>query len=327
MSLFLSRIALSVLACFSISAAWAFEDDIFAGGNDVIMPVADFKNSLPKDPFDTRWIFADRSWMHSDVSQAWWSGYRGQGVSVTVVDDVNAQSSLKFAAPNFIPSAGAQPHGYWTTSQVALVAPMADVYTQQVGSGFIALKSGFNVFNLSYGIYSSSSNGALGLQNSILSMFASAGSAVVVKAAGNDSTAVYREIIYPGTPVPVTVDVLNLALKNTPGAIIVGALSSNGSVSKPATMASYSNYAGDAKNFLVVGVDPSLGLAGTSFAAPIISGYAAIIASKFKDASPTTVTNKLLDTARQDTVQYYSSYIYGRGEASLSRALAPVTIR
>jgi subtilisin family serine protease len=80
--------------------------------------------------------------------------------------------------------------------------------------------------------------------------------------------------------------------------------------------------------FLTVGVEShKTGLAGTSFAAPVISGYAAILGSKFKGASATQITNQLLTTARKDTIAGYNPAIHGRGEASLSRAIAPVTIR
>ena len=59
----------------------------------------------------------------------------------------------------------------------------------------------------------------------------------------------------------------------------------------------------------------------------MITGYAAILGSKFKTATPTQVANQLLATARQDTVANYSAAKYGRGEASLTRALAPVAIK
>jgi subtilisin family serine protease len=82
------------------------------------------------------------------------------------------------------------------------------------------------------------------------------------------------------------------------------------------------------KQFLSVGVEGSkTGLYGTSFAAPIISGYGAILASKFTSSSPTQIANQLLNTARQDTVANYSAAVYGRGEASIARALAPVSIK
>jgi subtilisin family serine protease len=82
------------------------------------------------------------------------------------------------------------------------------------------------------------------------------------------------------------------------------------------------------RNVLVVGVVESAALArGTSFAAPIIAGYAAILGSKFTTANATAVTNQLFDTARTDTVVGYNPATYGRGEASISRALAPSSIR
>ena len=82
------------------------------------------------------------------------------------------------------------------------------------------------------------------------------------------------------------------------------------------------------KQFLVVGVEGSkTGLYGTSFAAPVITGYSAILASKFTSATPTQVANQLLSTAHKDTVANYTAARYGQGEASLTRALAPVAIR
>jgi subtilisin family serine protease len=68
-------------------------------------------------------------------------------------------------------------------------------------------------------------------------------------------------------------------------------------------------------------------LYGTSFAAPVVSGYAAIVGSKFTRATATQISNQLLNTARQDTIANYSATLYGRGEASLSRALAPLSIK
>jgi subtilisin family serine protease len=67
-------------------------------------------------------------------------------------------------------------------------------------------------------------------------------------------------------------------------------------------------------------------LYGTSFAAPQVSAYAAIIGSKFTTATPLQITDQLLDTARTDTIQGYDVAIHGQGEASLSRALAPQSI-
>ncbi len=83
------------------------------------------------------------------------------------------------------------------------------------------------------------------------------------------------------------------------------------------------------KDFLVVGVDCSAlgGLAGTSFVAPIVSGYAAIVGSKFTTANAAAVANQLLNTAHTNTVSGYNAATYGRGEASLTRASALASIR
>ncbi|TGU20811.1 S8/S53 family peptidase, partial [Mesorhizobium sp. M4B.F.Ca.ET.150.01.1.1] len=101
-----------------------------------------------------------------------------------------------------------------------------------------------------------------------------------------------------------------------PTAIFVGALSSNGTTTNKAQLAWYSDYAGSnalvQSHFLVVGVEgDKTGLYGTSFAAPIISGYAAIIGSKFTSATPVQITNDLLNTARTDTLVNYNPAVYG----------------
>jgi subtilisin family serine protease len=63
---------------------------------------------------------------------------------------------------------------------------------------------------------------------------------------------------------------------------------------------------------------------GTSYAAPVVAGYAAVVMQKFPNLSAANTSNIILDTARTDTINGYSAAIHGKGEASLSRALAPV---
>jgi subtilisin family serine protease len=185
-----------------------------------------------------------------------------------------------------------------------------------------------NIFNLSYAIYVPL---AYSPQDVALVTYAQTGKAVVVKAAGND----YGRAVGDTTKTQGfvgKVDVLATSLAGQPSAILTGALSKNGTPSNPASMANYSQVAGTSpvvqRSFLVVGVTESAGLPrGTSFAAPIVAGYAAILGSKFTTASATAVANQLLNTARTDTVVEYNPAIYGRGEASLTRALAPASIR
>ena len=68
---------------------------------------------------------------------------------------------------------------------------------------------------------------------------------------------------------------------------------------------------------------------GTSFAAPRVTAYAAILRQKFPNITGAQAASILLDTARTDTLSCdpfpgCDPAIYGQGEASLSRALAPV---
>jgi len=159
--------------------------------------------------------------------------------------------------------------------------------------------------------------------------------AVITKAAGNNA-------------LDSKYDTLTLALINNASTVsrilVVGALDKNGTVASPANIASYSNYAGAntaiSDRFVMAnGTMPwasgsvkingsNFGVSsGTSYAAPLVAGYAAIVMQKFPNLDAAKTSNIILDTARTDTLSCHpscSSAIYGKGEASLSRALAPV---
>jgi subtilisin family serine protease len=267
-------------------------------------------------------------WMSTEVGDAWAKGYKGKGVSITVVDDFKSSSLL---AGKLGTTSQKLRHGQWTAMEASMIAPLAGVAMQDFNSGTaVKLNRGLNVLNLSYGMMAAAGYTAgqirWSAQESSIISYALNGTAVVSKAAGNDGIAVLGKNARGQT------DYLNLALKGTKTAIYVGALNTNGTTAAPATLASYSNTAGtDAavqKQFLVVGVEGSkTGLYGTSFAAPVITGYAAVLGSKFTSATPVQITNQLLNTARQDTIKGYQVQLHGRGEASLTRALAPVAIR
>lgn len=270
---------------------------------------------------------AVQGWMSPDVGAAWAAGYRGQGTAITVVDDFS--STTRFWG-NLGLGWQYQRHGEWTREEASMIAPWAAIRSKDFSTGStVWLAPGRNVLNLSYGMYATAgySVNQIGWapEESSIITYATYGLAVVSKAAGNDSVAV-------GGVTGGQQDYLDLALIGKQSAIFVGALSTNGTTSNRAQLAWYSNYAGSnplvQSHFLVVGVEgDKTGLYGTSFAAPIISGYAAIIGSKFVTATPTQITNQLLNTARTDTLINYSPSVYGKGEASLSRALAPVAIR
>jgi subtilisin family serine protease len=109
-------------------------------------------------------------------------------------------------------------------------------------------------------------------------------------------------------------------------------------------MASYSNKAGtdasvNSRYLLASGTVPFVtdgttvvanSNVGTSYAAPRVAGMVAIVRSKFPNLNASQTASIMLDTARYDTLSCSKTLagcapaIYGRGEASLSRALAPV---
>jgi subtilisin family serine protease len=262
------------------------------------------------------------AWMSTDVSAAWARGYKGQGVSISVVDDfINDPFT-----GNLTGRTERKTHGRWTTQQASLIAPRATMYRRSYFDEFsdLPLRSGLDVINLSYGITSTPGSGGIdyeALEDSIIN-YAQTSQAVVVKAAGNESVRI------GGVDEYGEIDYLNVDLIGAESAIFVGALTRNGKKSSKARLASYSNFAGSnttvQRQFLVVGVDESrMKMAGTSFGAPIVSGYAAILGSKFKSATPDQIVDQLLSTARKDTISNYRVSVHGQGEASLSRALAP----
>ena len=149
--------------------------------------------------------------------------------------------------------------------------------------------------------------------------------AVFVKATGNSSCVASQ----------TSCDPLNAVFMFSPNfvnkTLLVGALDAPGG-----TIAGYSNTPGSelfASRFLVAdgrGLDRGDGIRneGTSFAAPRISGYAAIVRQKFPNLNAAQTASVLLDTATWNAnwgaKNAANQSIYGQGEANLGRALAPV---
>lgn len=265
------------------------------------------------------------AWMSADVSLAWARGFKGQGVSISVVDDYTYDPF----SGNLTGRTERKTHGQWTSQQAGLIAPRATVYRRSYynEASALPLRAGLDVINLSYGISAAPGLGGLDyepLEDSIIN-YAQTSQAVVVKAAGNESVRI------GGVDAYGEVDYFNVDLIGAESAIFVGALNRNGTTSSKASLASYSNRPGTNTTvqgqFLVVGVNESqMKMAGTSFAAPIVSGYAAILGSKFTTATPDQIVDQLLSTARKDTIANYRASVHGQGEASLSRALAPSSL-
>lgn len=147
--------------------------------------------------------------------------------------------------------------------------------------------------------------------------------AVYVKAVGNQSCVIsntncdpYNAVLYYSPPFKEK-------------SVLVGALDQAGG-----SMAIYSNKAGNyASRFVVadgrgVGTLNSPFIQGTSFAAPRVSGYVAILRQKFPNLNAPQSASIILDTASWNpnwgAKDAANQAIYGQGEANLGRALAPV---
>lgn len=316
----------------ALGVAPASAPSVAAAGSTVAMGQSDFgpeQMAAKKKPTVSAALPPLRAWMHGDVAGAWAAGFRGQGVTITVVDDF---TSSRRNAGDLGTGRQSLRHGEWTRLEASMIAPSSTMASHDFATGrTVALtRNRLNVLNLSYGMMARAGFTAgqirWSAQESSIIGYARAGSAVIAKAAGNDAVAVGAA---NGSG---NADYLNMALIGTPTTLFVGALDRNGDVNNRARLASYSNFAGSntavQRQFLTVGVRGDLtGLYGTSFAAPVVAGYAAVLGSKFTTATPVSITNRLLDTARQDTINNYSAAIHGRGEASLSRAIAPSSIR
>lgn len=318
-----------------------------------------------------------QAWMDPDIELVW-PTYLGAGASITVVDDFTSKSKLR--ADLGLGRARLR-HGEWTHLQASMIAPGADMYWDDFNDGAaVALQSGFNILNLSYGWIGRVGNATdendfsnAHQEQSILSA-ALNDDALISKSAGNDGDLFSGAKYAVGQPVGTSLDYLGTGLvgvikdyqNDTNGAangflyqetdgggnvtysyefapiIFAGSLdevgySIAGSDDGTGTLSYYSNIAGtdvDVQNhFVVVGVDYGItDLAGTSFAAPVISGYAALVAQKFVlDGGglpdPSKVAAQLLTTAREDTINGYNPTLHGQGEACIACAVGITSMR
>ena len=298
-----------------------------------------------------------------EVLAAWNQGWIGQGIKVMIEDDIEKEHGVVTATlvSRYAPGAslyginvfsktsngqvfdntlGQIPSTYPNTVKLGMVnasytAAMADLLkSQKPWTNDALLQARIDFTPLAMVTVNRFKDAGLSGQ---LARFSYA-DAVITKAAGNDS-------------IKSEFEPLNWFLaKDTSTSerlLIVGALDHAGSKTNRAELATYSNTAGDdnevQNRFLLasgtVPFDPGTvainGVPvkltqGTSFAAPRVAGYVAILRSKFTNLNASQSANILLSTASYDTLACFQKpggcnpAIYGKGEASLSRALAPV---
>ena len=284
-----------------------------------------------------QWLDDDRgtfsygyyNWMHKDVKGAWAKGYEGQKTRVIVVDDFTHTDLITNRLDDFWI---ASTHGYITRRQIDMLAPRSDVRAHHwdFTNDKVSLhKKNLNVINLSIG-WSRGANPDWDWNPMIKSVIKAAkdNKAVIAKAAGNQ----YGLPVGDRTFIGDKWDSLALDMVGSKSVLFVGALSKHGHKKAKASMATYSSIAGSKKSiqkrFLVIGVDNAVhGITGTSFAAPIAAGYAAILGSKFKKANAKEISLHMLKTTTRNTILNYDKAVHGMGEACLACALAPKKIK
>jgi hypothetical protein len=303
----------------------------------------------------------------TDVLAAWNKGWTGKGVNILISDsfanragcadchgvvvmmmsDLIAPGASKFGldfafTSNFTGTAFDIAGANLTSSKAINVINMSwglvnpgDSWNCNNGCG-TAPDTGR--FNTGIAATATAHNNLINVLNSVTSVtnLSNFSNAVITASAGNDNL---------DTKYKLTALALSGNTNVASRLLVVGALDKNGTVASPATRASYSNYAGDntaisdrfvmangtmpwtAGSVKIGGTNVEGDYSGTSFAAPLVAGYAAVVMQKFPNLSAANTSNIILDTARTDTLSCHptcSSAIYGKGEASLSRALAPV---
>jgi hypothetical protein len=292
---------------------------------------------------------------HPDVIDAWNKGWTGKNINIVVADYLTQNhgvivSSLigRYAIGSTFYGIALDSDLYKNTSNVFNFDGTFANLTTQKNIGVINTSFGANY---NFGTSDSAraivdGNNATFRENWVNILKGSPGyiyqglnltDAVIAKSAGNNSITSDKESFvkaYADDP----------SIRNR--LLVVGALSfdANGK----GFIATYSNTAGSSSNvknrFLVASggtpfaygdisnngflvEDTFTGNSGTSFAAPRVAGYAAIIRQKFPNLDAVKTSSIILDTARYDTLNCNPNCdpnIYGAGQASLSRALAPV---
>ena len=235
------------------------------------------------------------------VQAAYAAGYTGQGSTVlnldwsTHVDPTGASHQTK------VNGVIAGPGGVATYATLVPVTPTTytppqpyGTWTAIVSSTLAAMTSG-QIINISAG---NSDIGNISAPTAVPNI-------VITMSAGNGGGQTLSES-------PLNLTVYNSTYKND--LIIVGALGTDGNI------ASYSATAGAAADRFVVYYGTSTSsYSGTSYSAPRVAGYAAIIKQKYPNATGAQITSAILNTAVLKSG--WSSAIYGKGQVDLSAAL------
>lgn len=294
-----------------------------------------------------------------DIRTAWRNGWTGKGVNILIADTFSTQNTHGFIVT--MSAIKTAPRASYYGVELGL-EDSQQTYRDgglfnRNGNRNINVNTKIDVINMSFGSGIVQDPNTNTLRNAYINnplykdilqgnFLTNTQDAVLVKAAGNESanSNLVAEHLFFATDETTKKRIL-----------IVGALNKyaqNGN----AEIAGYSNLAGDnesvSRRFLVeYGGSPfgenaylctkdftspsdcnltefsSIRAQGTSFAAPRVSGLAALVRHKFDNLSGAQTAKILLDTATTEGLSCHPScdvQIYGQGRVSITDALAPI---
>ena len=268
----------------------------------------------------------------SDTSArtAWRSGWTGKNVKVGIPDDFNASSRIDI-------------HGDWVALVSQSIAPEANYHKiDMIGSetdmtADQALKyfedNGYHIINGSWGIdrFDPQKSGAeytdfdahVGrLVEEFDQNAENAKKALIIYAAGNSGSYCSGKRSERCSLQQAVIDSLRKEGKTAgESTIFVGSLDDNSN-----SMADYSIVAGNLKNDFIVAHDDVLAsgdASGTSFAAPRVTGAAALVRHKFPNLTSPQLKQVLLQTAT-DLGDPGVDDVYGYGKLNIEGALSPI---
>ena len=279
--------------------------------------------------------------LFQDVILSQLNGINGNGASVGVVDYHSGDSGF---------------HGEHVKSIIDLVAPgtsssAIDVASDASIGAILDLitaditANGTDAFNLSLGLYYADYGYDLANDLEYYEDFSSTyWDAVLIVAAGNDHRGDQTYHDHDGDPLTPEITngikkdcsvlekcnalALNLIYNSNETVIVVGAMNDEGTA-----LDTYSTPAGVLKEYYIAAPvwESSGGGRGTSYAAPVVAGIAALLIDNMNDDDPIAVKTKILESADGlgdcETVDQGTSCTddtYGHGRLNVSRALAPV---
>ena len=254
--------------------------------------------------------FSESAVLADDPSDPSAQGYGGAQLSVGSRDKHGTMVAGVIGAvgDNDDPLAGISP---WVKLVLVRSTPDGDERDKDVANGVrYAVACGARIINMSFGKpYSPQKDWV----DAAMQEAADAG-VLMVAAAGNDAVDIAEDIHYPSRDYSV-----DGVTKRFPNWLVVGASAYGDQIAR------FSNYGDEEVDFLAPGVDISAISAdggtdladGTSFAAPVASGVAALLWSQFPDATVEQIRAAMLAGARP--VEHKVTRPGGRKEVTLDQ--------